>query len=163
MDSESLVRELRELEMFDGIAADHLRRLAEICKLVEFPPNAEIFREQAPAKNVYILLAGRVSLSTCAEHVGCRQLTVAGRGELLGWSPLVGRQWLSDTARTLSPTRAITFDGAQALALCSQDTHFGFTLMLIVAQTLADRLGSTRRQLMELSGSHLPVEPLESD
>lgn len=163
MDSQAIFAELRKLELFEGIPGEHLQRLAEISQLAEFPANSEVFREQEPAKSVYIVLDGRVSLSTCAEHVGCRQLTIASRGELVGWSPLVGRQWLSDTARTLTATRAVTFDGARALALCSEDPKFGFAFMLAVAQTLADRLGATRRQLMEMSGWHLPEAPLETD
>ena len=106
---------LRGVEFFRGIADEYLQRVARISKIVEFPARHDIFREHEPAKDVYILISGRVSLLISAPPVGCRQLMEVSDGELIGWSPLVGRSRLSDTARTLTPTKAVAMDGEQIL------------------------------------------------
>jgi CRP-like cAMP-binding protein len=158
-----IAQTLRGVEFFHDIAAEYLQRVAAISKIVEFPARHDIFREHEPAKDVFILISGRVSLVICAPTVGCRQLMEVSDGELIGWSPLVGRSRLSDTARTLTPTKAIAMDGDQILALCAKDPRFGFEFMHRAAQTLASRLSATRIQLLKMGGEHLPQVQMESD
>ena len=154
---------LRPVEFFQDIADDYLTRVAAISKVVEFPAHHDIFREHEPAKDVYIIIEGRVSLVICASSVGCRQLMEVTSGEMIGWSPLVGRSRLSDTARTLTPTKVVAMDGQRILALCAEDPKFGFEFMHRAAQTLASRLSAARIQLLKMSGSHLPPVQMESD
>jgi CRP-like cAMP-binding protein len=70
---------------------------------------------------------------------------------------------LSDTARTLTPTKAIAMDGQRVLALCAEDPKFGFAFMHRAAQTLASRLSASRLQLLKMSGANLPPVQIESD
>jgi CRP/FNR family transcriptional regulator, cyclic AMP receptor protein len=160
---QDLAKTLRELEFFQGIAADHLDRLAAISRLVEFPAQHAIFHEDEPANDVYFITEGRVSLAICAPKVGCRQLMEVGKGELIGWSPLVGRMRLSDTAQTLTPAQAIAMDGERVLALCAENPRFGFEFMRRAAETLAERLNATRMQLFKMGGMLLPQVQIETD
>jgi CRP/FNR family transcriptional regulator, cyclic AMP receptor protein len=160
---DELVNLLRGVEFFHDLAEENLRRVAAISKIVEFPGRHDIFRENEPASDVYIIISGRVSLVICAPPVGCRQLMEVGAGELIGWSPLVGRSRLSDTARTLTPTKAIAMDGQRILSLCTEDPRFGFEFMHRAAQTLASRLHAARMQLLKMSGRLLPEAQIETD
>jgi CRP-like cAMP-binding protein len=81
----------------------------------------------------------------------------------MGWSPLVGRTRLYDTARALTPVKALVFDGDALMEFCGKNPVFGFRFMHRVACTLAERLSGTRLQLLEMSGVHLPEFPIESD
>jgi len=154
---------LRGVEFFRDISDEYLQRVAAISKIVEFPARHDIFREHEPAKDVFIIISGRVSLIISAPPVGNRQLMEVSDGELIGWSPLVGRSRLSDTARTLTRTKTIAMDGEQILALCAKDPRFGFEFMHRAAQTLASRLSATRIQLLKMGGEHLPQVRIESD
>ena len=44
------------------------------------------------SKNVYVIINGRVSLAIFDPKGGARELMQVGDGELVGWSPLVGRR-----------------------------------------------------------------------
>jgi CRP/FNR family transcriptional regulator, cyclic AMP receptor protein len=154
---------LREMEFFRGIAQEHLQRVAEISKVVDFPARHDIFHENEFATDIYFVIDGQVSLSVCTPHAGCRQLMEVGPGELIGWSPLIGRPLLSDTARTLTPTIAIAIDGQKILKICAEDPRFGFDFMQRAAQTLGTRLSALRLQLLQLGGPHLPRVQMESD
>ena len=158
-----IVHILRPVEFFHDIADEYLERVAAISKIVEFPARQDIFREHEPAKDIYFIISGRVSLVICAPPLGCRQLMEVSEGELIGWSPLVGRSRLSDTARTLTPTKAIAMDGQRILSLCAEDPKFGFEFMHRAAQTLASRLTATRIQLLKMGGAHFPPVQMESD
>src|SRR5436305_2941818 len=131
-----LFNTLRGTEFFNDLGDDHIHRVIAISKQVEFPTRHIIFREDDPAKDVYVLLTGRVSLVFCAPKTGCRQLMEVGPGELLGWSPLVGRVRLSDTAHTLTPCTALAFNADEMLKLCADNPRFGFEFMHRAAQTL---------------------------
>jgi CRP-like cAMP-binding protein len=154
---------LRNVAFFGGMSDPSLESLAALSKPRDFPAGFEIFREHEPASDVYVLVRGQVSLVICAPGVGCRQLMEVGPGDLLGWSALVGRTRLSDTARTVTPATLIAIDGERLLELCRTDLEFGFDFMHRVAQTLAERLTATRLQLMEMSGFRLPEVQIESD
>lgn len=98
MSEVSMLDTLRSVEFFHDIGDEHLAKLAKIAKIVEFPANTNIFREHDTAREMYLIISGQVSLIICERRVGCRQLMEVGDGELIGWSPLVSRPRLSDTA-----------------------------------------------------------------
>lgn len=161
--SESKAVQLRQSPLLREIAEEHLEKLAEICREVEFPARHTVFEEYEPAKAVYVVVSGEISLALCDPKKSCRQIATVRSGELLGWSPLVGRARLYDTARTVTSVKALEFDGIRLMQFCETHPSFGFALMQRVAQTLSERLSATRLQLFELSGANLPEFPLESD
>ena len=71
-------------------------------------------------------------------------------GELLGWSPLLGIEHLTATARTLVPTSALQITGAEIRSLCEDHPRFGFEFMRCAALALGKRLNATRMQLLNL-------------
>jgi CRP-like cAMP-binding protein len=160
-DSEKLAWQSNEF--FRGLKAEQLERVEEIGKIVEFGPRVTLFEEYDWAKDVYFILDGEVSLAICTPKQACRQIGIVRSGELLGWSTVVGRSRLFDTARTLTPVKAFVVDGARLMEFCQQSPDFGFEFMRRVASVLADRLSATRTEMVEISGEALPVVPLESD
>jgi CRP-like cAMP-binding protein len=163
MNQLSILEALRDTEFFRDTTDEYLQHLAGIAYLVEFPAQTTIFREHESASDVYILISGKVELITCTPKVGCRTLTEVSAGELIGWSPLVGRTRLSDTARSMTPIKAISIKGDQLLAMCTEHPRFGFEFMHRAAQALAQRLHATRLQLLDMTGQRLPEVVLESD
>jgi CRP/FNR family transcriptional regulator, cyclic AMP receptor protein len=147
---------------FAGFEQRDLEALAEHCRVVEFPNHTTIFEEFERAKEVYFVIDGQISIAIC-DASGCRQITMVGKGELLGWSPLIGRSRLFDTARAATKVRALVFDGDDLLSYCRSNAEFGFEFMRRAAAVLGERLAATRIQLLELSGVHFPEVPLESD
>jgi CRP/FNR family transcriptional regulator, cyclic AMP receptor protein len=154
---------LRTSQFFREFDTEHLKKLAAIGRAVDFPAHHTIFEEHAPAKEVYVILSGKISLAICDEKKSCRQIASIGEGELLGWSPLVGRPRLYDTARTVTAVKSLEFNGGALMQFCESNPSFGFKFMHRIACTLAARLSSTRLQLLELCGVHLPEFQLESD
>lgn len=163
MGDAKVLEALRKVDFFQDIMDEHLELLAEIAKLVEFPADSVMFRQREPAKDIYVIASGQVSLGIFEPGLGGRQLMDIGPGDFVGWSPLVGRSQLSDTAYTLSPVTAIAIDAERTLALCNVDLQFGFKFMRRVAQVLSQRLSAMRSLLIEKCGSDLPGMQLESD
>jgi CRP-like cAMP-binding protein len=162
MATEDTAQLLSQQEFFQGADERYVQSLAKMCRVVEFPVRTKIFEEFDRAKETYFILDGQISIGIC-DSKGCRQIAVIGKGDLLGWSPLVGRSRLFDTARTTSQVRALEFDGKELIEFCEQHPQFGFDFMRRAARVLADRLSAARVQMLELGGVHLPEFQLESD
>ncbi len=162
--SEQTTREaLRAAEFFRDISDEDLQGLAKIARIVEFPIDSEVFHEFDAAKDVYVIASGEVTLVTLAPKHGWRQLMRVGPGDLMGWSSLVGRDYLSDTACTLAPTKAIAINGEKLLEFCRTHPQFGFEFMHRATKVLAERLSATRSQIREITGCEMSTEPIESD
>ena len=157
MTDSSTISSVQESLFFRQIPEKDLANLADICREVELPARTTIFEEYERAKDVYVLLSGEVSLLICEPKDACRQIAVVGEGDLVGFSPLVGRPRLSDTAVTLSPVRALVFDGSELLEFCRAHPTFGVEFMRLAASTLAMRLSGTRLQLIQMCGNRFPM------
>jgi CRP/FNR family transcriptional regulator, cyclic AMP receptor protein len=155
--------ELQQSEFFRGIPDKHLKSLAKICRAVEFPARSTVFEQYELAKDVYIIVSGEISLAICDPSESCRQVALVQAGDLMGWSPLVGRKRLYDSARTVTSVRALAFVGNDLMEFCAANPEFGFEFMRRVACVLAERLSGARLQLHEMSGMFLPQYPVESD
>ena len=163
MGEKELFEALRSSTFFRGVVEEQLQGLSEICQLEKIPARSKVFEEFERARKVYIILSGEISLAICGSDEACRQIAVVHAGDLMGWSPVVGRARLYDTARTVTPVEALVFDGDALMDFCAKNPAFGFRFMHRVACTLAERLSGTRLQLLEMGGMHLPEFPLESD
>ena len=86
---DELLETLRSIELLKGISAEELLQIASISEQIAFLEDAIIFRENTPAENLYLVLEGNISLEICAPSVGCRRILTVGKGELLGWSPVL--------------------------------------------------------------------------
>lgn len=148
---------------FRQMPSKHLDQLAEICREVDLPAQKTIFEEYDRAKDVYIILSGEVSLVICEPKDACRQIAVVGEGDLVGWSPLVGRSRLTDTAVTLTPVKALVFEGKQLLEFCEANPSFGFEFMRRAASELAKRLSGTRLQLLQMCGNRFPLFAMQPE
>ena len=163
MTKEKVVDELRGVEFLHEFPEEYLNHLADISRLVEFPARSTIFREKDEARDVYVVISGQVSLVICAPGVGCRELMKVGPGDLIGWSPLVGRSRLSDTAHAVTGVTAIAIPGEKLLGLCDEFPKFGFDFIHRAAKVLASRLSATRLQMLKMTGHALPEIQIESD
>jgi CRP/FNR family cyclic AMP-dependent transcriptional regulator len=143
---------LRGLEFLRGVADEHVKELASLSKVVDFPEGTIVFSEGEPALHCYLIVDGSVLLEICGP-AGCTPILTVGEGELLGWSPVLGAAQLTSTARTRTSTRAIQLSGRELLTLCEQIPEFGYQFMRCTALALAKRLTATRLQLLDLYGA----------
>jgi CRP-like cAMP-binding protein len=163
MTVQAMTEQLRGSSFFKDFPEDHLLDLMEIASENTYRAREEIFRENEAAKDVFLITSGKVALVICESGLGCRKIMEVKAGDLIGWSPLIDRPRLSDSARTLTSATAIAFDGEKLLELCEKNPLFGYQFMRRTAKVLSDRLAAIRWQLVDLHGTNLPRVALESD
>ena len=161
MTDPKVVETLRSLQFLQEVPDELIEQLADISRVDEFPAGTVIFRQGDPARAIYLIVEGTVTLEICASAVGCKRILTVGPGELLGWSPVLEQERLTATARTLSPTRVVEINGPQAIAMCTHNPRLGYEFMKRAALALAKRLNATRLQLLNVYGTEMPNVPDE--
>lgn len=160
--SSDLVAALRRIRALEGMPDELLTLLAPAARFTVLRAGSVVFRQGEPATTVYLMASGQVSLELCIPGEGCRRILTLSGGELLGWSPALGQQQMTVTARALTDVEAIELDGAQLLGECERNPRLGYEFMKRAALTVAKRLSDTRLQLLNLYGSEMAITTDES-
>jgi CRP/FNR family transcriptional regulator, cyclic AMP receptor protein len=136
----------------EGIPDPLLDRLLGLAFEVTFEPDQILFREADPSSFFYLILSGNIAIEIAMPGRVLR-IQTAGEGEELGWSSIMTKVNKQFQARSLSPVRAIAFDGVRLKAECDADPAFGYFIMCRVLEIVADRLRATRFQMLDVYSS----------
>jgi CRP-like cAMP-binding protein len=129
----------------------HVRAaLAALAARREFRQGSVLFREGTAADDLFLINSGLVALDLYVPGRGPVRILTIGRGEMLGWSALLGRSSMTATATALEETTAFAISGLQLRSLCDQNHEAGFRIMQQASSALAQRLTATRMQLLDL-------------
>jgi CRP-like cAMP-binding protein len=127
--------------------------VASVAQLKEYAAGACIFSEGDSARQIYLVLQGSVGLEVRVPDSGPVQSHQLGRGDLLGWSPVLGHGPLTATARALTACRLAALDSERIRILSERDAQFGSELLRATAEALAERLRAMRVRLPD-GGRH---------
>jgi CRP-like cAMP-binding protein len=148
----TLSDEMRSARALRGLGEPHLEKLAALAQSREYPEGAVLFREGDEAPSIFVLLSGEVALEVKAGDCDPAAVYAAGPGELLGWSPVLGRRAMTATARARTPCRLAALDVGGVAELVARDPHFGVALLRHIGLTVSDRLRATRHCLAAAIG-----------
>jgi CRP-like cAMP-binding protein len=143
----SLAKEMVEVKTLRGLGEAHLQKLAAIARQQECPAGTVLFREGEDSGFIYLLLSGEVSLEVKMRARAPTAIYAASPGELLGWSPVLGRHAMTATARVTSPCRLAVLEVAQVNELIREDLLFGVAFLRQLALIVSERLSATRHCL----------------
>lgn len=149
MTSQSIQTALSNHPFLEGFSPNHLEKLSQLAFEVTFDPDQIIFREGDPSSFFYLIVSGKVALEIGAPGRFIAIQTV-GDGEELGWSSLLDHVNKQFRARCIEPVRALAFDGARVIAACETDHEFGYMILREVLEIVAERLRSTRLQVLDV-------------
>jgi CRP-like cAMP-binding protein len=130
----------------------NLQKLAAIARPRECPEGAVLFREGDDSPFIFVLLKGKVTLDVQAGDHGPTPVYAAGPGELLGWSPVLGRHAMTATAKAATPCRLAVLDVERVMDLIEKDPAFGVAFLRQVGLIVSDRLRATRHCLASARG-----------
>lgn len=151
---ENLERVLMEHPFLKGLEPRHIKLLAGCASNVVFKAGQFIFREGEEADKFYLIRHGKVVVETYIPQKGPIVIRTRSEDDVFGWSWMVPPyKWHFD-ARASEVTRAVALDGKCLRGKCEEDHDLGYELMKRFATLIAERLESTRLQLMDIYGDH---------
>ena len=150
---------LRNSHFCKGLNSQQLQMLAASALEMKFETGATIFEEGSPANRFYLILTGRVELSSEMEDRNVIPIQTLGPGDDLGWSWLFPPYAMHFTARALEPTTTIFFYGTRLREQCERDHELGYQLMKRIAVVTTQSLRATQRRLMQYIDKNTPEKP----
>ena len=158
MNKNILIQALQDTRFLREIDRPHLEQLAQFAQICDFDAGDIVFREGQVAKNVYLVVSGKLSLELLPSTLNRKHLVDVGPGEMLGWSSMVESSQFAASAVVVEPARLIELDGKELGAMCDEDPQFGYEFMRRTMRALAKRLKATWVQLSHVHVSqYLPV------
>jgi len=143
--------QIGELPLFAGLSREELERMAGLATVESHPAGSTLFVEGDPPGDFYILLDGRVTLCMRLPGQADTCFLSLRSGELLGWSALLKRHRVA-TARVVHPSTVLRLTASDILELCETDHHVGYAIMRQAFEEMAERLHTTRVQLLDMFG-----------
>ena len=140
-------QDMEKVPFLQELGGSHAERLARLASSKEYSPGAVIFQQGQDFPYLCLVLEGKVSLDVAVSGHEVAEVHRGGPGELLGWSPVLGRRAMTATGKAATPLRLAVIEVDQVLKLCASDPSFGNAFHRQVAQVLSSRLDETRRRL----------------
>ena len=131
-------------ELFRGLEASILEKLAALARRESYAPGALLYRPGDPADDLFVLDSGRVEFL-----IGRGERTAPGgfmlkKGEVFGWAALLdGYPARIASARCLEASTLLRINGRAALRLLEGDPQAGFVVMRRLAALIARYLASS--------------------
>ncbi|MFV8750266.1 cyclic nucleotide-binding domain-containing protein [Nannocystaceae bacterium ST9] len=153
--ADDVLAELLRLPIGEALGRGHLERLAGIGTLERHEQGSELFHEGELADTLRIVVDGRISLELSVPGRPPMILAALSRGDLLGWSALLGRgssvAWTT-TARAAKLSHCLAFPAAALRELCELDHELGYFVMQHAFEVVAQRLADARVHMLDLYG-----------
>ncbi len=142
---------LGKAALFAGLSEAQLASIAPLTRGVSFGSGAVIFREGDPARFLYVVVRGRVTLEMTIE--GGNRLEpvvvgVMGDGDAVGLSALTHPYVLHLTAVAKGACQAVEIDAEALREAIDLDHTLGLRIMTNAGVLLSSRLTLTRRALI---------------
>jgi toluene monooxygenase system ferredoxin subunit len=125
-------------ELFRGLAADTLARLAALAASESHPAGAALYRPGDPAEDIYVLDSGRVEFTIGRGERAAPDGFMLKKGETFGWAALLeGYPQRIAGARCLEDSTLLRINGKAAVGILEADAAAGFTVMRRLAALIA--------------------------
>lgn len=142
------------VRLLNVVPRDFRAPLMSLAREVGFPADARVCEAGGVADRFWVVRSGVVSLDVWVPGRGRLVVDSLGPGDLLGWSWLFPPFEWDFGAEAFTQVRAYEFDGASVRQLCDMRPALGVVLLRGVAEVLAERLGTTRAELVEQHRTH---------
>jgi len=154
------VEEMERVEFVRGLGQTYLNQIAMKAQLKEISEGTVLFTEGQDSPVIYFVLSGQISLEVHIPEGNPIQVFTAEVGELLGWSPGLGRQRMTATGRAKTSCRLAVIEVSDIVSLCENDLHFAVAFYRQIGMVLSDRLYATRRYLGRILSHLTPLAAL---
>jgi CRP-like cAMP-binding protein len=143
------VGDLKKFDLFKDLTSEQIAPLAKITKVKQCKGGKVLYRQGTPAKNLFLVKKGTVSLRRLEEHVGISFVTRVP-GDLLGSASLMEPQEYTLTALCLEDAEFYAIDAKKLFALFEKDPVVGYKMGLAVARIYFALYQNAKGQLLAM-------------
>lgn len=147
VDVHQLTSFLRGVELLNGLPAEDLLRLAQLCQLVRFRRAERIFTESQPGACLYVVMSGRVKIFGSSSQGRAKTFAYLEPGDFFGEMSLIDDEVRSASAAALEDSVLIMLKSEDYRKLMLSRP----AIALSVLKTLSSRLRRANKEIEALS------------
>ena len=144
---------LKKMRIFGGLSLEELRALNTSAKIVRFKNRARIIAENAPEKEVFTIISGKVLIYRISPEGKIRTLAVLSSGDFFGEMAIISPAPRSASARALGRVEVLKIDAAAFRKVLTENREVSFATL----NTLCHRLRKADRHIEILSYQSVPM------
>jgi hypothetical protein len=139
---------IRRIPLFQHLTYREHNEVLAVAQTRVYPSGEVVFHEGEPGGDLFVLLAGRVSIEQ-----GGSPIAVVAAGGHFGEMGLVDAGPRSASVRALEPLRALVIHRDDTMALMQREPSLAVKLLWAFVQVLSQRLRATNTELSEVLSS----------
>jgi len=128
--------EIAKASLFNGLPADHLEGLAQICLDQKFEKGQSLFSEGGSAKGFYLVVAGKIKIYKLSLEGKEQILHIFGPGEICGEVPVFAGGSYPANADAIEPTTALFFPRSSFVELIRREPSIALNMLGILSRRL---------------------------
>jgi CRP-like cAMP-binding protein len=138
--TKSDVEFLGGLSIFAGLQDEVMQRIAAAARRVDLAPGQVLFEEGEPAKEMVVVLAGRLDVVKRGRSGGEAFIASIGPGHVAGEMSLIDIQPRSAAVRAVEPTSIMVLSHGDIARVYREDPHAFTLLVLNISREISLRL-----------------------
>jgi CRP-like cAMP-binding protein len=146
---------IKQSDLLKGLSKDFVKQVMEVAEKETHEAGYILFKEGDQAKQIYILLKGRVRLTM--GETSHTVYTVDQPGEVFGWSSLVRRKGFSTTAECKEQTKLLKVSVQQLEKLFEKDLASEVIFLRQMAAGLGSRLIQSYKMISDKAQADLTL------
>lgn len=135
---------LHEYPLFSGLNEKQMQAVMQVCREECFLPDAILFEEGQPAKEIFVLEEGQVEESFTVDEAKLCLLHPVEVGEIIGCPALVPPFTQRCTVRSLTQIEVLAIDAVGLRDLFARDCQTAVSIQQHVIEALLERIGKMR-------------------
>jgi CRP-like cAMP-binding protein len=136
-----LAQILKGIELFQGLSAEQLQRLASISQKETYNAETAIFGQGSPGDKMYVVGDGQVEIRVADGSGSQRAALYLGQGQIFGEMALLDHGPRSASVIAIQDNTSVyAISSAAFMNLCQTDTAIGFIMMRNLAMDLSFKL-----------------------
>jgi CRP/FNR family transcriptional regulator, cyclic AMP receptor protein len=140
--------------LFQGMREETRRKILEAATEESYAAKDFLFHQGDPARNLYILIEGRVRISVGPQDLLAH--VASDPGDVTGWSSLMENNSYTASAECLVPVKVLKIANSQLDQILQQDPASGMIFFKRLAALIGRRLVKCYKATLSLHGEREP-------
>jgi uncharacterized membrane protein len=149
---------LKEVPLFAKLDQDEMNVLAGQVELRTFAARHRIYRIGDPGQHAYVLLSGRVQVTTVDDDQQDVLVDEPARGQFFGFASMLEKTPHQTNAATLEETSCLEISREDIFTLLQQKPHAGMDMLSVLGHQI-----HVAQQLVRIRAARNPNEMIEAE
>ena len=141
---------MKRAAIFEDLNEKMINLLTPLFEVFSCQPGTVIFQQGDRAEYLYLVIDGKVDMSFKPYDGNPMTISHIDKGELFGWSAVVGSNTYTSTAMAIEGVKAYRIHGSDLLRFCREHPEAGKDILERLADGVSSRWKDAHKQVQSI-------------